>query len=151
MIVKGANAVFNRKAADTVWDISKKKGKEVTVSVWETKILMNGVDDPVRYIKYLKKTKDRKTQKSEFSQVCIITTDMTISIWTLYKIIRARWELEKNIFRQIKTLWQMEHCFIHPSSCARGKSVFFDYGIQFDAIILFQKAKGFQSEKTAAG
>ncbi|MDD4428959.1 MAG: hypothetical protein PHG64_11290 [Paludibacter sp.] len=66
-IVKGANAIFRGKDVDIVWDINKSKGKEVTVSVCETEMQMNGVEEPVRYIKFLKKTKDRETVKSEFS------------------------------------------------------------------------------------
>ena len=74
---------------------------------------MDGVADCVRYVKFLKKYKDSRTGKSIYSQICIVTTHMSISLETLHKIAHARWEIENNIFHQIKTEWHMDHCFIH--------------------------------------
>lgn len=50
---------------------------------------MDGVDKPLRYIKFAK-----KSRKGDRTQILIVTTSMTISTKTIYKIIKARWDIE---------------------------------------------------------
>jgi hypothetical protein len=94
------------------WDLHKTSTKRVTVSVWEIAIKMNGVTDPLRFIKFAEKTTNFNTNRSKYNQM-YITTAHYIALKTLYKIIHTRWGIEKNIFCQLKTERHMNHCFIH--------------------------------------
>lgn len=60
------------------------------VEVFETDFNMDNVDLPLRFVKFAMKYPDKKR-----SQIMIVTTKMDMSLKTLFKMIRARWNLEK--------------------------------------------------------
>lgn len=68
--------------------------QKTKISAWETTVEMNGVNEYLRYLKFLKKVTNIKTNKSKYTQICIITTSHTIPLKTLFKIIKARWLIE---------------------------------------------------------
>jgi len=43
---------------------------------------------------------------------------MEMSLKTLFKMIRVRWDIENSIFNNLKTRCGLEHCYVHG-----GKSV----------------------------
>ena len=43
----------------------------------------------------------------------IVTTCMDMKLRTLFKIIRARWDIENSIFNNLKKECGLEHCFVH--------------------------------------
>ena len=47
------------------------------------------------------------------SQIMIITTCMNMELKTLFKIIRARWDIENSIFNNLKKECGLKHCFVH--------------------------------------
>ena len=69
---------------------------------------MNGVEQPLRYVKYAKKKDDK-----DRSQILIVTTCLDMSLKTLYKIIKARGNIENRIFNNLKTEAALDHCFVH--------------------------------------
>ena len=69
---------------------------------------MKNVDKPLRFIKFLMKKADGKR-----SQIMIITTSLDMDLKTLFKIIRARQDIENSIFHNLKTECGLEHCFVH--------------------------------------
>lgn len=69
------------------------------IKAYESLFYMDGVDKPLRYIKFSKD--DRNGNKT---QVLILTTSMAISIKTLYKIMKARWNIENRVFNNLKTM-----------------------------------------------
>jgi len=115
-IVKDAKVAFKNTTANITWIFQKTSTTKVTISVWETYVKMEGVTEPLRFIKFLEKTTDCNTNKNRYNQVFIITTAHYMAVKTLYKIIHARWGIENNIFRQLKTEWHMNHCFIHDKN-----------------------------------
>ncbi len=83
------------------------KGYE-SIKVYEDTFRMKNVDKPLRFIKFLMKKTDGKR-----SQIMIITTSFYIKLETLFKIIRARQDIENSIFHNLKTECGLEHCFAH--------------------------------------
>lgn len=43
----------------------------------------------------------------------IVTTCKDMALKTLFKIIRARWDIENSIFNNLKCECGLEHCFVH--------------------------------------
>ena len=141
-IVKVANAAFKNRDADAIWE-----NNSIKISVWEAIIKMDGVADCVRYVKFLKKYKDSRTGKSMYSQICIVTTHMSISLETLHKIARARWEIENNIFHQIKTEWHMDHCFIHDEIGLEAAFGFLVIAFNLMQLFFFRCIKNFRQRR----
>ena len=54
-----------------------------------------------------------RQHKQQRTQIMIITTCMDMSLKTLFKIIRARWDIENSIFNNLKSECGLEHCFVH--------------------------------------
>jgi len=63
------------------------------IEVYEEKFYMKGVAKPLRYVKYAKKNSEKQR-----SQILIITTCLDMPLKSLYKMIKARWEIENSIF-----------------------------------------------------
>ncbi len=43
----------------------------------------------------------------------IITTCMDMKLESLYRIIRARWDIENKTFKNLKNNASLTHCFVH--------------------------------------
>ena len=69
---------------------------------------MDNVEGPLRFIKFALRHKNTKR-----TQIMIVTTCMDMALKTLFKIIRARWDIENSIFNNLKTECGLEHCFVH--------------------------------------
>ena len=76
---------------------------------------MDGVERPLRYIKIAK-----KNENGSRTQVLLITTSMTISIKTIYKIMKARWDIENSIFNNLKNNANLNHCFVHGGNAVEA-------------------------------
>jgi len=93
---------------------------------------MDNVDQSLRFVKFAMKYKDKKR-----TQIMIVTTCMDMTLKTLLKIIRARWDIENSIFNNLKTGCGLEHCFVHGWREGSRSSALFDiYCIKYNAIIL---------------
>ncbi|SPF40071.1 Spermidine/putrescine-binding periplasmic protein (modular protein) [Candidatus Desulfosporosinus infrequens] len=95
----------NKSEAVEVWE--DEKGFE-KVEVYESTFTMDNVEQPLRFVKFAIKHKDKKR-----TQIMIVTTCLDMALKTLYKIIRARWDIENSIFNNLKTECGLEHCFVH--------------------------------------
>ena len=69
---------------------------------------MDNVVQPLRFVKFAMKHKNKKR-----TQIMIVTTCMGMALKTLFKIIRARWDIENSIFNNLKSECGLEHCFVH--------------------------------------
>lgn len=89
--------------------VKKKTNKSVAVEVWEdergfekvevfeSRFTMDNVEQPLRFVKFAMKHKDKRR-----SQIMIVTTCMEMTLKSLFKIIRARWDIENSIFNNLK-------------------------------------------------
>jgi len=146
-IVKDAKAAFKDTTANSTWIFHKTATKIVTISVWETAVKMKGVTEPLRFIKFSEKTTDCNTGKSKYNQMFIIITAHDIAVKTLYKIIHARWDIENNIFRQLKTEWHMNHCFIHHKNGLEAALMFMIISFNLMQLFFFRRMNNFRSRK----
>lgn len=75
----------NKSEAVDVWE--DEKGFE-KVEVYESTFTMDNMEQPLRFVEFAIKHKDKKR-----SQIMIVTTCMDMALTTLFKIIRARWDM----------------------------------------------------------
>lgn len=83
----------------TIKKVKKDTNKKKHIKCWndgnqeiksyETIFYMDGVDEPLRYVKFAKKHRN-----GDRSQVLIVTTAMNMRVKTIYKIMKARWNIE---------------------------------------------------------
>jgi len=95
----------NKSEVVQVWE--DEKGFE-KVEVYESTFTMDNVEQPLRFVKFAIKHKDKKR-----TQIMIVTTCMDMALKTLFRIIRARWDIENSIFNNLKSECGLEHCFVH--------------------------------------
>ena len=116
-------------------------------TVWSENIKMAGVEDTIRFVKFIEKTENLKTKKIEVHEIWIITTAKTMDLETLRKIIHARWGIENNIFRQLKTQWHMDHCFIHDEVGLEAALWFMIIGFNLMQLFFFRRLKDFRKRR----
>ena len=80
----------NKSEKVEVW-IDEKGFEKIEVD--ESVFTMDKVLEPLRFVKYAMKYPNKKR-----SQIMIVTTCMNMKLKTLFKIIRARWDIENSIF-----------------------------------------------------
>jgi hypothetical protein len=100
-----ARKTVNKTEAVEVWEVEK--GFE-RVEVYESTFTMDNVEQPLRFVKFALKYKNELR-----TQIMIVTTCMDMALKTLFKIIRARWDIENSIFNNLKRECGLEHCFVH--------------------------------------
>jgi len=102
----------NKKEPVEIWE--KEEGFE-SVTVFESTFNMNNVDKPLRFVKFAMKHTDGK-----YSQIMIVTSRMDLGLKTLFKMIRARWDIENSIFNNLKTECGLEHCYVHGGNAVEA-------------------------------
>jgi hypothetical protein len=70
-----------------------------------------------------------------------------MAIKTLYKIIHARWGIETTVFRQLKTEWHMNHCFIHHENGLEAALMFMIIACNLIQLLLFRRLSNFRHQK----
>ncbi|AFV02378.1 hypothetical protein DHBDCA_p1349 [Dehalobacter sp. DCA] len=100
-----AKKTANKAEAVEVW--KDEQGFE-KVHVYQSTFTMDNVEQPLRFVKFAIKHKNKLR-----SQIMIVTTCMDMTQKTLFKIIRARWDIENSIFNNLKRDCGFEHCFVH--------------------------------------
>ena len=45
---------------------------------------------------------------------------MNLGLKTLFKMIRARWDIENSIFNNLKTECGLEHCYVHGGNAVEA-------------------------------
>ena len=78
------------------------------IKVYENYFQMNNVEQELRFVKFHQKKSNNKR-----TQIMIITTCMDVELKTLYKIIKARQDIENSIFHKLKTECGLSHCYVH--------------------------------------
>jgi len=107
-----AKKTVNKTEAVEVWE--HEKGFE-KVEVFESTFTMDNVEQPLRFVKFaiIHSNKQR-------TQIMMVTTCMGMALKTLFKIIRARWDIENSIFNNLKTECGLDHCFVHGGNAVEA-------------------------------
>ena len=87
----------------------------IRIKAYESMFYLDGVERQLRYIKYKKKSRN-----GDRSQVLIVTTAMDMSVKTIYKIMKARWDLENRVFNNLKNNANLNHCFVHGGNAVEA-------------------------------
>lgn len=97
---------------------------------------MDNVESPLRFVKFAMKYMDKK-----HTQIMIVTTCMDMALKTLFKIIRARWDIENSIFDNLKTECGLEHCFVHGGKAVEAVLYFIFIASNILQLFLFRRLK----------
>jgi hypothetical protein len=100
-----AKKAANKTEPAEVWE--DEKGFE-KVEVYQSTFTMDNVKQPLRFVKFALKHKNKLR-----TQIMIVTTCMDMTLKTLFRIIRARWDIENSIFNNLKRDCGLEYCFVH--------------------------------------
>ena len=79
-----------------------------SIEVYEHYFQMNNVEQELRFVKFHQMKSNNKR-----TQIMIITTCKDVELKTLYKIIKARQDIENSIFHKFKTESGLSHCYVH--------------------------------------
>ena len=107
-----AKKAANKTEPAEVWE--DEKGFE-KVEVHQSTFTMDNVEQPLRFVKFA-----IKHQNKLRTQIMIVTTCMDMTLKTLFRIIRARWDIENSIFNNLKRECGLEHCFVHGGNAVEA-------------------------------
>jgi len=124
--VKAVKRITNKKDYIHEW-----QDNDYSIKASESIFHMPGVEQPLRYIKFAKKIRN-----GDRSQVLIVTTATDMNVKTVYRIMKARWNIENRVFNNLKNHANLNHCFVHGGNSA--KAVLY---LMFIASNLFQLFK----------
>jgi len=105
--LKDAKQSLSKSEPVCVWHLENKKCIKVYESIFE----MSHVKECLRLIKFTTKNPDGSR-----SQIIIVTTLKETSLKTLYKMIKARWNIENSIFNNMRSEYNLDHCFVHGAN-----------------------------------
>ena len=108
--IRQIKRTVNKKEKAEVWE-----NRTEIIEVYEEMFYMTGVEQPLRYVKFAKKKNDK-----DRSQILIVTTCLDITLRTLYRIIKARWNIENRVFNNLKTEAALGHCFVHGGNAVEA-------------------------------
>lgn len=123
----------NKSEPVEVWN--DEKGFE-KIEIYEDTFIMDKVEKPLRFVKYKMKYPNKKR-----SQIMIVTTCMDMSLKTLFKIIRARWNIENSIFNNLKNECGLEHCFVHGGKAVEAVLYLIFIASNIMQLFLFRRLK----------
>ena len=66
---------------------------------------------------------------------------MTVVTKTLFKMIRARWDIENSIFNNLKTEYGLEHCFVHGGKAVEAVLYLIFIASNIMQLFLFRRLK----------
>ena len=85
------------------------------VEVYQATFTMDNVVQPLHFVKFAIKHNNKLR-----TQIMIVTTCMDMELKTLFKIIRARWDIENSVFNNLKRECGLEHCFVHGGNAVEA-------------------------------
>ncbi len=103
LAIRNVKRETNTKQSTRSW-----RDGDCEITAFESIFKMDGVQSPLRYVKFAKRKRN-----GERSQVLIVTTALDMNVKTLYRIMKARWNIENQVFNNLKNHANMDHCFVH--------------------------------------
>ena len=104
-----------KKMTNTKQSIRSWHDGEYRIKAYESVFYIDGVETPLRYAKFTK-----KKSNGERSQVLIVTTAMNMSLKTVYRIMKARWNIENRVFNNLKNHANLNHSFVHGGNAVEA-------------------------------
>jgi Transposase DDE domain len=160
-VVKDALGLFKGRTADRQWEVSdtapkanrkKQRGRRVSVQAWDEEgFKMTGLDDPIRFIRFVETVTEtvffggKPKPVTVVKEVWVITTlGRHVTAEVIWKMIHARWDIENNGFRELKTKWHIDHCFMHEPRAIEAIVMFIVLAFNLFQLYLFRRVQGFR-------
>ena len=134
--VKEVKTRINKSIVKEVWQDEK---RACEVKAYEETFIMDEITEPLRFVKFSKKTRQGK-----YSQVLMVTTDLNISLQTLYKMIHQRWDIENSLFNKLKTYGALEHCFVHHPNAIEAILYLMSIASNLMQLFVFKRLSGIE-------
>lgn len=145
-IVKDALGLFQSREANKQWIVNEGNTKKIIVSAWDDDgFEMTGMDIKVRFIRFLEEI--HEGDKKELKEVWIITTNKNICTETIWKIIHKRWDIENNVFHQLKTQCHFGHCYVHSPTGIDAIVGFMIIAFNLTQLYFFRNIRGFREKR----
>ena len=145
-IVKDALALFKCRGADRDWTVKENINTYRKIKAWDDdNFQMSDSGIEVRFIKFVEEI--HTGDKIEIKEEWIITTDKFTSVETLWKIMHKRWDIENNVFHQLKTEWHLDHCFLHSPTGVETVLMFMILAFNLMQLYFFRCIRGFRKKK----
>lgn len=144
-IVKDALALFKCREADKIWTVNKRNNQYRKIKAWdEDNFEMSNLDIKVRFIKFIEEI--HNGDRIDIKEGWIITTDKYTSVETLWNIMHKRWDIENNVFHQLKTEWHLDHCFLHSPTGVETVLMFLILAFNLMQLYFFRCIRGFRKK-----
>jgi IS4 transposase len=62
----------------------------------------------------------------------------------IWEMIHKRWDIENNGFRELKTKWHIDHCFMHQEQAIEAIMYFIVIAFNLFQLFLFRRVQGFR-------
>lgn len=145
-IVKDALALFKCRQANKEWIVKQGSKKHTKIKAWdEDNFEMADASVKVRFIRFVEEV--HVGDKVEIKEGWIITTDKFTSVETLWKIMHKRWDIENNVFHQLKTEWHLDHCFLHSPTGVEAVLMFIIIAFNLMQLYFFRCIRGFRKKR----
>jgi len=146
LIYQDAEKMFN-KGYGKVPSFSKKdkkSKKDIDVEIWDLcQFEIDGVEKKLRVLRF-NETYGRENNK-ESRTMWLVTTLETAPPETLWEMMRKRWDIENNAFHQLKTYYNIDHCY-----CGSAVEVIFQLillGFNMRELYLYRRLHNFSDSK----
>lgn len=143
-IVKDALGLFQSRQANKQWVVNAGSTNKIIVSAWDDDGF-EMTDMEVRFVRFVEEIYEGNVKK-ESKEVWIVTTNKNICAETLWKIIHKRWDIENNVFHQLKTECHLDHCYLHSPTGIDAIVGFMMIAFNLTQLYFFRNIRGFKEK-----
>lgn len=160
-IVKDAMGMFQKRAADDRWVVEdpkpqanrqKRRARRIEVQAWdEDGFEMTGLSRTVRFLRFVETITEtvyeggKEKRRTVTKEVWVVTTlGKHVPASVIWEMIHKRWDIENNGFRELKTKWHIDHCFMHQEQAIEAIMYFIVIAFNLFQLFLFRRVQGFR-------
>jgi hypothetical protein len=114
LIMKDARGLFENREPNYIWE--EKMGNQTKqVEVWQDRFSFGDLDHPLSVYRFRETIKNAK-KEDESKEIWVATSldrNSEEDAKMIRRIIHKRWDIENCAFHQLKTYWNINHCFVH--------------------------------------
>ncbi|XID92687.1 transposase [Paenibacillaceae bacterium WGS1546] len=160
-IVKDAMGLFQKRAADAQWgredaepqaNRKKRRARRVEVQAWDKEgFEMTGLKTTVRFLRFVETVREtayeggQPKQQTATKEAWVVTTlGQHVPASDIWEMIHKRWDIENNGFRELKTKWHIDHCFMHQERAIEAILHFIVIAFNLFQLFLFRRVQGFR-------
>lgn len=129
--------------------------KVTTVTCYDAKeidMVDSTVDKDAKYktikvrVLCFKEKIEHSNGETEYKEVNVVATDMSMAAETIWKIIHKRWDIENSAFHQMKGDCAFEHCFTHNETAIEALFLLMFMAFNIMRNFLFRRLKSFKND-----